>query len=265
MTPQTEEQGLTPGAAAEAGGSPPSAAPGSWSRSWTLYKKELRAYFDTPTAYIVVVVFLLITGYLFSQALFLANQASLGPFLGVAPLILVFVVPGVTMRLVSEELKTGTFEILATLPVKDHEILLSKFAAALTVVALALGGTFPYPAALFALGRPDAGAVAGTYLGLFLTGAVLAAAGLFASTLTRNQIIAFILGFLIGFVLFLAGEVGSLVPFWLTPFTEFIGIRSHLENLAKGVVDTRDLLYFLSVSAYFLFLGYLNLDARRWR
>jgi len=234
-----------------------------WTRFRSLYKKEARAYFNTPTAYIVVVAFLLITGYFFSQPMFLANTATLQSLMDVTPLLLVFFVPAVTMRLVAEEIKSGTVEILMTLPVQDGEVVLAKYAAAMTVVALALAGTLAFPLTLGTLGRLDWGAAAGTYLALFLTGAVLAAGGLLASTLSRNQIIAFILGFFIAFTLFLLGKVRTFVPLWLTPVTDFLGLDSHLENLSKGIVDTRDLLYYLSLSGYGLFLAYLNLDARR--
>ena len=234
-----------------------------WQRFVALYKKEARAYFNTPTAYIVVVAFLLIVGYFFAQPLFLVNAATMNSILDVTPLLLVFFVPAVTMRLVAEELKSGTVEILVTLPVRDVEVVLAKYAAAMTVVALALIGTLSFPITLGSLGRLDWGATAGTYAALFLTSGVLAAAGLLASTLTRNQIIAFILGFFIAFTLFLLGKVRTFVPLWMTPATEFFGLDSHLENLSKGIVDSRDLLYYVSLSGYGLFLAYLNLDARR--
>jgi ABC-2 type transport system permease protein len=236
-----------------------------WGPFWALYKKEARAFFNTPTAYIVVVVFLLITGYFFSQPMFLLNTATLASFTDMAPLLLVFFVPAVTMRLFAEELKVGTIEILSTLPVEDLSVMLSKYAAALTVIALALAGTFPYPLSLGVLGHLDWGAAAGAYAGLFLSGAVLAAAGLLASTLTRNQIIAFILGFLIAFALFLLGKVRPFVPLWLSPVTEFLGLDTHLDNLSRGIVDSRDILYYLSMCGYLLYLAYLNLNSRRWR
>lgn len=238
---------------------------GRWGRFRALYKKEARAYFNTPTAYIVVVAFLLITGYFFAQPLFIVNTASLSSILDVAPLLLVFFVPAVTMRLFAEETKSGTVEILATLPVEDAEVLLAKYAAALTVVALALAGTLTFPVTLGSLGRLDWGASAGAYAGLFLSAAVLAAGGLLASTLTRNQIIAFIFGFFIAFSLFLLGKVRTFVPLWLSPVTEFLGLDAHLDNLGKGIADSRDLLYYLSASGYFLYLAYLNLYSRRWK
>lgn len=256
MTPPTVARG--PAAAAPA-------ALGPGARFWALYKKEASAYFNTPTAYIVVVVFLLITGYFFAQPLFLLNTATMASLLDVTPLLLVFLAPAVTMRLVAEEQKTGTVEILATLPVEDAEVLLAKYAAALTVLALALAATVSYPVTLGWLGRLDWGASAGAYAGLYLSAAVLAAGGLLASTLTRNQIVAFILGFLLAFTLFLLGKLRTFIPLWLSPVSEFLSLDSHLDNLAKGIFDTRDLLYYLSVSGYFLYLAYLNMNSRRWK
>lgn len=230
-----------------------------------LYKKETRAYFNTPTAYIVTVVFLLITGYFFAQPFFLVGQASISSFTEMAPLLLVFFIPAVTMKLLSEELKSGTIEILMTLPVEDYEILLSKYASALTLVLFTLASTLVYPATAALLGNLDWGAALGAYLGLFLSGAVLASIGLFTSTWTRNQITAYILGFLIAFCFFLLGKAHVFMPLWLAPVTDFLGLDSHLDNISRGVLDTRDLGYYLSLSGFFLFLSYLNLSSRRWR
>lgn len=243
---------------------PGPAHPGALRRFWILYKKEARAYFNTPTAYIVLTVFLLITGYFFAQPLFLINLASLGSMLDMTPLLLVFFVPAVTMRLVAEELKTGTVEILSTLPVEDLEVMLAKYAAAMTVIAAALAGTASYPITLAWLGNLDWGATVGAYAGLLLTSAVLAAGGLLASTLTRNQIVAFILGFMIAFVFYLLGKLRTFMPLSIAPVTEFLGLDSHLENMAKGIFDSRDLLYYVSASGYLLYLAFLNLNSRRW-
>jgi len=228
-----------------------------------LLAKELRAYFDTLTAYVVTVVLLLISGYLFASPLFIQNQADLGSFVGIAPLLLVFFIPAVTMRLYSEEYKTGTIEVLATLPVRDRETLAAKYLAALTLVSFMLAGTLIYPATLKWLGRPDLGGLFGSYLGLWLTGALLSAAGLWASSMTRNQIVAFITAFLIGFILFLLGKMQLFMPPFLAPVTDFLGLDSHLESLSRGVLDTRDLLYYFGMSGYFLYLAYLR--ARVWR
>lgn len=238
---------------------------GRLSRLGVLYRKELRAFFDTPAAYVVTIVILLISGYLFASPMFLQNRAVLSAFTDTAPLLFLFFIPATTMRLYSEELKSGTIELLSTLPVEDEEILAAKYLAALTVLSFMLAGTAIYPASLGALGDLDWGAAAGSYAGLWLTGALLAAIGLWASALTRNQIVAFIVAFLLGFALFILGKVHEFIPAPINRVTDFLGFDAHLASIARGVLDTRDLLYYLSLSGYFLYLAYLRVHARRLR
>ncbi|MBI4348245.1 MAG: ABC-2 transporter permease [Elusimicrobia bacterium] len=228
-----------------------------------LYLKETRAYFNTPTAYIIAVVFLAITGYLSAQPMFVAGQASAAGFLDLAPLLLTFFVPAITMRLFSEEQKAGTIELLQTLPVSDHEIVLAKYLAAVTLLWALLLMTLGFPFALSRLGNLDWGATLVGYLGLALAAAMLAAIGLFASAMTRNQVVAFIIGWAAAFVLYVLGKLDALVPPWLSPFTNFLGLDSHINSMARGVIDTRDLLYFLSLSGVFLFLALVRLQVSR--
>lgn len=228
-----------------------------------LWTKECRSFFDTPAAYVVTIVVLLISGYLFASPLFVANLAVLGAFTDTAPLLMLFFIPAITMRLYAEEAKTGTLELLCTLPAEDVEVLLAKYLAAMTLASFMLALTLLYPATLAVLGRPDLGAVAGSYAGLWLTAAALAAVGLWASTLTRNQVVAFIVAFLLSFCLFLLGKVHDYIPLALTGLTDFLGLDSHLARLSRGVLDTRDILYYASVSGYFLYLAYLNAAGRR--
>lgn len=228
-----------------------------------VFSKELRAYFDTPAAYVVTVVMLLIAGYLFAQPLFLVNQASLSGFADNAQLLLVFFVPAVAMRLYAEERRSGTIEILSTLPVSDLEVLGAKYLAAMSLLTFMLAGTCFYPATLGLLGRPDWGGVAGAYAGLWLECAALAAIGLWASTLTRNQVVAFITAFLIGFALFLLGKINILLPPAFASVLGFLGFDAHLETLSRGVADTRDLVYFASLTGFFLYAAHLRIALRR--
>jgi ABC-2 type transport system permease protein len=232
---------------------------------FALYRKEVRSIFDAPTAYVVTIVLLLISGYLFSAPLFLENRAVLTGFSETAPLLFLFFVPAVTMRLYAEERKSGTQELLATLPIRDEDVLGAKYLSALSLVAFTLAWTAVYPATLRWLGRPDMGAVVGVYFGLMATGAVLSAIGIWASSMTRNQIVSFIVAFSIGFSLFLLGKIHLFVPPALSGLTEFLGLDAHLANVSRGVFDTRDLLYYASVSFFFLYLTYLNVRARRLR
>jgi ABC-2 type transport system permease protein len=228
-----------------------------------LFLKEIRGYFGAPTAYIIAVAFLLITGYLVAQPIFLNNQASVGNYMDLAPLLLTFFVPAVTMRLFSEEQKDGTLELLQSLPVEDHHIVLSKFLAAVALLWAILGLTLAFPVALGLLGNLDWGATLVGYLGLGLSSAMLAAIGLFASSLTRNQVVAFILGWAFAFVLFMLGKLDAFAPPWLSPITNFIGLDTHILNMGRGVIDTRDLLYFGTFSGVFLFLTLVRLWVSR--
>ncbi|MBI5201793.1 MAG: ABC-2 transporter permease [Elusimicrobia bacterium] len=228
-----------------------------------LFLKETRAYFNTPTAYIIAVVFLFCTGYFSAQPMFVLGQASVSGFLDLVPLLLTFFVPAITMRLFSEEQKAGTIELLQTLPVEDHEIVLSKYAAAVTLLWSLLALTLGFPVALGILGNLDWGATLVGYAGLALAAAMLAAVGLFASAMTRNQVVAFIVGWAGSFALYALGKVDALVPPWLSPFTDFMGLDAHIHGMARGVIDTRDLIYFASFGGVFLFLTLVRLWVSR--
>ncbi|MFH2204654.1 MAG: ABC transporter permease [Elusimicrobiota bacterium] len=228
-----------------------------------LYGKELRAYFDTPTAYVITTVMVVISGYFFATPLFLQNQAVMSGFIHMAPLLLLFFIPAITMRLYAEELKSGTIEILSTLPVHDEDVLAAKFLAALTLVSFMLAGTLLYPLTLERLGDPDWGAILGSYAALLLMSAVYTAAGAWASSLTRNQVIAFIVAFLINFTLFLLGKIGDFLPDAVIGAASYLGLDVHIDRLSRGVLDTRDIIYFASLTGFFLYLTYLNAQLRR--
>lgn len=231
----------------------------------TMFSKEFKAYFTSPVAYIVIVVFLLVSGWFFQATMFLVNQATIGAFLGNVPLLFVFFIPAITMRLFSEEIKSGTMEILATLPLEDYQIILGKFLAALGLVTVAIGLTLIHPLILTFLGKLDYGEIAGAYLGLFLMGAAFVSIGGFASAITKNQIISFIVSFLICFVLFMFNKVLGLVPASFVSLFECLSIEYHFNNLARGVIDSRDIVYFLSICVFFYSLTLYFIGSRRWR
>lgn len=241
----------------------PQAGPARSCTFTALYAKEARAYFNTPTAYIIAIAFLLITGYLVAQPLFLQNQASIGALMDLAPLLLTFFVPAVTMRLFSEEQKAGTIELLQTLPVEDHHIVAAKYLASVTLLWAILAMTLGYPIVVGLLGNLDWGAALMGYLSLAFSAAMLAAIGLFASALTRNQVVAFIVGWAFAFVLFVMGKLDAFVPPWLASVVDFIGLDSHIRSMGRGVLDSRDLLYFATVSGVFLFLTLVRLWVSR--
>jgi len=227
-----------------------------------IFKKEFTAYFVSPIAYIVISIFLLVTGWFFFTTFFLYNQANLRNFFALLPITFSFVVPAVTMRLFSEELNVGSYEILLTMPVTFLDVVLGKFLAAVVFVATMLIPTLAYPITVSFLGQLDWGPVVAGYTGAVLLGAAFSAIGLFASSLTRNQIIAFIIGMAICFGLTLIDKMLFFLPQSLLSFFEYLGADFHFANVSKGVIDSRDILYFLSVSFVGLYGAYLALQEK---
>lgn len=231
----------------------------------TIARREMAAYFNSPVAYIVVTVFLVLAGYLFFTQALLGGQADMRPFFNLAPLLFIFFAPAITMRLLAEERRAGTFQLLITLPLRDRDVVLGKFLGSLGLLATAILLTLFYPLTLSRLGDLDNGVVIGGYLGLVLMGAGYLAIGLLASAWTRNQIVAFIVAFGISFALFLMGRLGPLVPPALAPVFEYLSLTVHFENIARGVIDTRDVLYYASLVGGCLFLAVQSLASRQWR
>lgn len=236
----------------------------SWNNIRTIYRRELRSYFNSAIAYVVLVVFLAIIGWFHTSNLFLANVATLRLMFELVPLIFLFVVPAITMKLLSEEIKSGTIELLTTKPLHDFEIVLGKFLAAWVLVGVALLLTLVYYLTITTVGKIDNGPVVGGYFGLLLTAGVYVAIGMFASSLTENQVIAFIIGFVFVFVLFMLDKILIYVPESFASIVEFLGIDYHFSNVARGVIDSRDVIYFFSLLGFMLYLTVLSLGRRRW-
>lgn len=234
------------------------------SNVFPIYRRELRSYFNSPVAYVVIVVFLAIIGWFFTSNLFLMNVASLRIVFELVPLIFLFFVPAITMRLLAEEKKSGTLELLTTKPVRDVEIVLGKFLAAWTLLAATLAPTLLYLISVMTIGKIDMGPVFTGYLGLLLMGAVYIGIGLLASSLTENQIIAFILSFLIVFALFMMDKILIYVPEGFASTIEFLAIDYHFSNIARGVIDSRNIIYFGSLLGFSLFLATVSLERRKW-
>jgi len=254
---------------------------------YLIFKKELKSYFASPIAYVVITMFLILTGYFFynSFALFstISFQATVNPMLAkqvgllnitesvVRPLfgnisvILLLMVPLLTMRLFSEEKKSGTIELLLTYPVTDMQVLLGKFLSCMAVFAIMIILTALYPVLLIVFGQPETGPILTGYIGLFFVGASFVSLGIFASSLTENQIIAATVAF------------GLLLLFWMISFSaslagqtfgdilSYISITTHFEGFAKGVVDTEDIVYYLLFITLFLFLTLRILESKKWR
>lgn len=234
---------------------------------YILFKKELMAYFNSPIAYIFIGVFLVVGNWLFFKNFFLIGQANMRPYFDLLPWIFLFLSPAITMRLWAEEKRAGTIEFLLTLPVTDWQVVLAKFFGSLAFISISLILTVSLPITVASLGNVDLGPVIGGYIGaLFLGGAYLAL-GLFISGLTKNQIIAFVLGLVACFAAFIIGADFVLygAPAFLAPIMKFLGLGSHFYNIAKGVIDSKDIIYYLSFIFIFLWLNARTIESRGWK
>lgn len=226
-------------------------------------KRELGSYFTSPIAYIVIAVYLLVSGWFFFSTYFIIGQASMRNFFSLLPFIFAFIVPALTMRLFSEEFNLGTYEILYTMPVTRRDIILGKFFASVIFIIIMLVPTLIYAITTSILGDLDWGPVWGGYLGAILLGAGFAAIGLFASSVSRNQIVAFIIGCVICYALVLVNNVLFALPNNLINVVSYIGSISHFNNISRGIIDTRDIIYFISVCFIGLYAAYLSLAEKQ--
>ena len=231
---------------------------------WAIAKKEFRSAFASPVAYAYLVVFLAFTNWFFFRTFFVLGDASMRGFFSLLPWTLVFLLPALTMRMWSEERKFGTLEVLLTWPVREREAVFGKFLGGLGLLVVSLAGTFPTAFTVFALGNPDRGPVLAGYLGLVFFGAAGLAVGSYASSLTENQIVAYVAGVAMLFTLFVAGEdfVVVAAPASLAPLLSVAGLGAHYWSIGRGVIDSRDLLYFAAVIFFFLYLTTRRLQRR---
>ncbi len=230
---------------------------------WSIFKRELRSYFDSPMAYVVIIVFLLLTGWFFTSNFFVAGQADLRVIFGIIPFVFLFITPAITMRLISEERKTGTMELLVTLPITDWSIIIGKYLASVALLFAMILPTIVYAITVSLLGDMDGGPAIGGYVGLLLMGAAYLAVGTFGSSLTDNQVVAFIVSWILVFIFFLLDKILFFLPNWMVSFVEYLSIEYHFQNISRGVIDTRDLIYYLSLIAFALFLAVRSMSARR--
>jgi len=224
--------------------------------------KEVKDYFITPIAYIVISIFLLITGWFFFTTFFLYNQADLRQFFNLLPITFAFVIPAITMKLFAEEVNVGSYEVLLTLPVTFNDIVIGKFLAAVVFITACLVPTLAYPIFISFMGQLDWGPVIAGYAGAILLGGAFAAVGLFASSLTRNQIIAFIVGMVICFALTTIDKMLFFFPQILISVIGYLGADYHFQNISKGVIDSRDVIYFSSVIFVGLYGAHLAMRSR---
>ena len=235
--------------------------------TFIIARRELAGYFVSPVAYIVAAAILAVQGFLFYLLLTLTREAtmrySFSNLIGL--LFIIGVVPFLTMRSLAEEKRMGTIELLLTSPVRDWEVVVGKFLAGLGLWAVILILSLYFPAILFLFGEPDPGAIAAGYLGLFLLGGALLAIGLFASALTQSQLVAGILGAANAIVLALVQFLGDFTGVVAAEVLEYLGLLTHYFDFVKGIVDTKEIIYYLSIIAAFLFLATRALETRRWK
>lgn len=228
-------------------------------------ERELRSYFVSPIAYVIIALFLLVSGYLFSVILLNTNEATLRYLVSNLSVIWLFITPALTMRLLAEEARTGTVELLLTNPVRDVEVVIGKYLGALGLLLVMLAFTLYYPALLLIFGNPDRGPMIAGYVGVVLQAAAFLAVGLMASSFTQNQIVAAVLTFAILLLLWLSEAVASFIGRPAGDVMRYLSVTSHSQDFARGVIDSTHVVYFLSVVAAALFITFLSLQARRWR
>lgn len=227
-------------------------------------KREFAAYFTSPIAYVYLVTFLVLINWFFFRSFFVMQQVELRAFFDLMPWLFLFFIPAVAMGKWAEEKKEGTIELLLTLPVRDSHVVLGKFLAAFGLIATAILMTAPIPITASSLGNLDWGPVIGGYLGLLLLGASYLSIGLFISAITENQIIAFIVGVVVCFALFILGEpiVITAIPDFLVGIFRYLALGTHFDSIGRGVVDSRDILYYFSVIGLFLWCNLKAIEMR---
>lgn len=224
---------------------------------WIIAKRELKSFFDSLMAYIMIVAFLGFTGFftwLYGADVFFVNQASLQSFFAIAYWTLFFFIPALTMRLIAEENKTGTIELLLTKPINDWQVVFGKFLGTLLLITIALTLTIPYYITVSNIGKIDHGAIWSGYLGLILMSSAYISIGLFASSITNNQIVAFLLAIFIGILFHIIFDVlANSMTGTIAGIFSYLSISTHFESISRGVIDSKDLIYFLSIIFICLF------------
>lgn len=235
--------------------------------SWIIAVKELNSFFDSLVAYILLIAFLGFSGFftwLWGSDIFYHKQASLDTFFNVALWSLFFFIPAITMRQFAEERKSGTIELLLTKRITDRQIVIGKYLACLLLVIIALAFTLPYYISVAQLGNIDHGSTISGYLGLILMSSAYIAIGLLASSLTHNQIVAFLLALMIGVLFqFILGSLGSGQTGWIGELLTDMSVPRHFESMSRGVIDTKDVIYFLSLTFLGLMLTQLMISKRK--
>ncbi len=236
-------------------------------QTWIIAKRELSTFFDSLIAYIMLIAFLGFSGFftwLYGSDVFFIGQASLQAFFSIAYWTLFFFIPALTMRLLAEENRSGTLELLLTRPVSDSQVVWGKFLSALILILIALALTLPYYVTVSSIGNIDHGAVISGYFGLLLMSAAYIGIGLFTSAISSNQIVGFLLALFIGILFHIIFSVlGSSLSGFPARLFHFLSVSTHFESITRGVIDTKDIIYFLSIALLGIAATESTLQARR--
>jgi ABC-2 type transport system permease protein len=234
----------------------------------SVWRKEFRAFWYSYMAYIVITVFIVIVNWFYFSSLYIAGDANVAGLFGFMPVAFMFLMPALTMRQWAEERKTGTIEMLMTLPVREWEVVLGKYLSAASFLAVILLLMLPTMITVAALSQNglDWGMVLTSYLGTFCFGLAVLAIGGWVSSFSENQMVAFVLGLALSFVAIMLGSpmVTYRTPGLLAPLVEYLGLGTHFSAVSRGVIDTRDLVYFASVIFLFLYLTVRSVESRKW-
>ena len=231
---------------------------------WVLAGREFRSYFAVPAAYAVLIVFLAVTGYLFTLSLFMTREASMQYVFRSMGMVLVFLIPALTMRLLAEEQRSGTLDLLLSYPLRSWELILGKYLGSLVFYALMLLLTMYYPLILALVGRPDPVPIMVGYLGVFILGGAILAVGLWTSSLTKSQIVAYVASFGILVPVWMLDKVGSYAGPGLVDYFNWLAMSWHFDDFTRGILDSRHVVYYLTWVLLFLALSTLSLNIRRW-
>lgn len=230
----------------------------------TIALREFKSYLASPMAYVVTGIFLVGTGFFFSISPTTYSETSISGFLQVGSILLLLLATVLTMRLLAEEKKMGTLELLLTAPVRDSEVIVGKFLGSLGILTVMLALTFYYPILLMGFGDPDMGPIVTGYLGLFLLGGASLAVGLFASSLTSNQLVAAVVAGGIIFALYFVGFAANVLPEAMGEVIGYFSLSNYFPDFMRGIIDTRGIIYYLSITVLFLFLAIRSIESSRW-
>ena len=231
-----------------------------------ILRREIQSFFNSPMAYIFLVIFAIVSGYFFTNTFFLFGQSDLRVLFDMIPLVYLFFIPAVSMGLIARENNLGTMETISTMPLSTYEFVIGKFLAGFCLIMLGLLATSIHFFTLVFVGTNiDYGAIFSGYLGLALMGATFTSIGIYASSVTENQVVAFIIGVFLVLVFYMLDKTLVFAPQSIVGIIQFLAVDYHLSNISRGVIDSRNIIYFLSMIGFFIYLTIQTLEVRRWK